>query len=312
MVFPLTTRGFQCIVISTPRGKNTKFYELATNDGGAYSVHFCDIHKSMAQDGFILRDNKGNPTDVETFKKLYGDASGFEREYECKFSGDAAALIAWAELERAALMGAALGFTCKEITGQLDGPMSLANLIDFDVRQLRELPEFKGSRFAMGFDVARQSDLSSVWINQIRPAGPAALRFLILMRKTNFGIQRAVVQRLMTMPYAVGYGDATGLGMQINEELHEKFGDDWTPFTFTGPGKRSVASALKTAFSDGSQAIPSFSVAKYVATDLYAIQRDDSGSNTTYSESENPLLDESHCDIAYSGGLCRLAHHLQP
>jgi phage FluMu gp28-like protein len=28
VVFPLTTRGYKVIVISTPRGKNTKFYEL--------------------------------------------------------------------------------------------------------------------------------------------------------------------------------------------------------------------------------------------------------------------------------------------
>lgn len=59
VVFPLSTRGFQVIVISTPRGKNTKFYELCQNLDGAYSVHFCDIHHSLAHDGFVLRDNGG-------------------------------------------------------------------------------------------------------------------------------------------------------------------------------------------------------------------------------------------------------------
>ncbi|MEL7087851.1 MAG: hypothetical protein AAGL98_05320, partial [Planctomycetota bacterium] len=71
VVFPLATRGFRVIAISTPRGKETKFYELCSQPE-LYSVHFCDIYQSIA-DGYVLRDQNGNPTDVETFKTLYGD-----------------------------------------------------------------------------------------------------------------------------------------------------------------------------------------------------------------------------------------------
>jgi phage FluMu gp28-like protein len=59
VVFPLATRGFKVIVISTPRGKNTKFFEL-WSDKETYSVHTCDIYQSVEQDGFVLRDNKGD------------------------------------------------------------------------------------------------------------------------------------------------------------------------------------------------------------------------------------------------------------
>ena len=48
VVFPLTTRGHRVIVISTPRGKNTKFFELVS-DPETYSVHTCDIHRSIAE-----------------------------------------------------------------------------------------------------------------------------------------------------------------------------------------------------------------------------------------------------------------------
>ena len=96
VVFPLTTRGHRVIVISTPRGKNTKFFELVS-DPETYSVHTCDIHRSIAE-GYILRDQNGEPCSIESFKKLYGDESGWQREYECEFTGDLDTLIKWAKL----------------------------------------------------------------------------------------------------------------------------------------------------------------------------------------------------------------------
>ena len=302
VVFPLTTRGFACIVISTPRGKNTKFYELFQNDAGKYSVHFCDIYHSVAHDGFVLRDNDGNPTSIEEFKKLYGDAAGFDREYGCLFSGDLAALIAWAELERAASLENPDGFTHRRFENKTSvfDPQSVALFRG----------ALSGVRVEIGWDVARRGHLSVIAINVARGVNqPKRLTGLITMKGCEFGFMRSAVIAFMDMSgLSVGYGDATGLGMESNETLSKKYGERWTGFTFTASGKRDVASALKTAFSDGTQTLPPLDGEhKFIATDLYAIQADNTGAATTIEETPNPLLEDSHCDIGYAIGLCRLA-----
>jgi phage FluMu gp28-like protein len=281
VVFPLTTRGFSCIVISTPRGKNTKFYELFINLDGLYSVHFCDIYKSVAEDGFVLRDNDGNPTTIEQFKKLYGDNAGFDREYGCQFTGDLSALITWAELERAAGLDNPDGFTFRMIRDAQTPARSAAPFVG----------ALAGVRLEVGWDVARRGDLSVIAVNKsVRPDVPKRLVAVIAMHNCTFEFMRAMVVSVMdTSRFSVGYGDATGLGMESNEALQTKYRERWTPHTFTGVGKREVASALKTAFSDGNQTIPPLdSEHKLVATDLYAIQKDDTGANARPGRNGQP------------------------
>ncbi|HEX8342213.1 MAG TPA: hypothetical protein VF624_15020 [Tepidisphaeraceae bacterium] len=299
VVFPLTTRGFQCIVISTPRGKQTKFYELFANDARAYSVHFCDIHRSIAEDGFVLRNNDGEPTDIDTFKRLYGDAAGFEREYECKFSGDAMALVTWAEIERAASLVSTHGrFRYVRLDDKRDGdrlPIT-ADLLG-------------GERLAVGWDVARTGDISAVACNVVRANQPAHLALVVAMRNCEFAYMRGVVVNVMSLSrQSAGFGDATGLGMESNETLAKRFPGRWTPHTFSAKGKLEVASAIKTAFNDATQTLPPLDGPhKLVATDVYALQRDASSERVVISETVNPLLEESHCDIAFALGLARLA-----
>lgn len=62
-------------MISTPRGRDSKFYELVS-DPGTYSVHRCTIEDAVAE-GYVLRDQQGEPTDLETFKSLYNDEAGW-------------------------------------------------------------------------------------------------------------------------------------------------------------------------------------------------------------------------------------------
>jgi hypothetical protein len=77
---------------------------------------------------------------------------------------------------------------------------------------------------------------------------------------------------------------------------------------FGGSRKKELASGLKTAFTDQQQTIPALeSPYKFIATDLYALQKDDTGGDVTYDVTENPLMPESHCDITWSGALARRA-----
>lgn len=308
VLFPIITRGgFKLMLISTPRGKNTKFYEVMQNEDGLYSTHTCDIYKSVHEEGYQLYDGKGKPFPqstrqeqdiaIATFRKMYKDEGKWPREYECQFTGDLSALITWAELERAAAIANSDGFTYRRFDGQ-------SSPAGFAARSA-----LQGKRIEIGWDVARRGHLSAVAINLAEGNLPRRLIGLIVMRDCTFEFMRHVVCAFMDMSSrSVGFGDATGLGMESNETLQRKYRDRWTPFTFTGAGKREVASALKTAFSDGTQTIPPLDGDhKFVATDLYAIQKDDTGANLVLDETTNPLMEESHCDIAYAIGLARLA-----
>jgi len=305
VVFPLTTRGYQVVVISTPRGKNTKFYELVAAPR-TYSVSVVTIVDAVAG-GLKLTDNNGEPCTIEEFKAVYGDEVGWRREYLCEFSGDLEALIKWAQLEAAAGAYREVPFDCIRIRREAGWRPGLFGCLAGGDGKWR--PE-------IGWDVARHGDLSALWVNVRSPGCAAVLRYLVLMQDVSFALQREIVISAMDANRrAVGCGDATGLGMDSNETLHTKYGDRWQPVTFTGASKRELGSLLKTAFDDNDQLLPPLGGEhgqKYIATDLYAIQADRGGENLKLVETPNPLLPESHCDIAYAAALARKAASLSP
>ena len=292
VVFPLSTRGYQVIVISTPRGKNSKFFELFSQPD-VYSVHLQTILDSVAE-GFVLRDNQGEPTTLEVFQRLYGDPAGWRREYLCEFTGDMEALVKWAQLVAAGSRESDLPFECLRIT---DGNGWREDFFD-GLAGVTGRPE-------LGWDVARRSDLSSLWVNVAGPGGIRRLRWLVLMARTEFALQRTVIRTAMQANRrAVGCGDATGLGMDSNETLTTLFGSRWQGVDFTAKSKRELGSLLATAYDEGSQLLPpSDGEHKYIHTDLYAIQREGAADQLRLAESDNPLLADSHCDIAYSNAL---------
>lgn len=305
VVFPLTTRGFKVIVISTPRSKNTKFYELVS-DSETYSVHVCDIYQSIAE-GYVLKDQNGEPCDVETFKRLYGDDSGWAREYECQFTGDLETLVKWGLLEAAGDLGRGEPFDLLRIEADAGWqPGFFRGLAESD------------HRAEIGWDVARRGHLSALWVNVRRSAGVKALRYLVLMHDATFALQREVVCAAMdARPGNVGCGDATGLGMESNETLTARYGERWEGVDFGGKRKSDIGSGLATAFNDAAQLIPPLDGPhKFIATDIYAIQRQVEGeridagkARLKLTENPNPLMDQSHCDIAYAGGLAIRAGH---
>ncbi|MEO0476015.1 MAG: hypothetical protein AAF085_08635, partial [Planctomycetota bacterium] len=302
VVFPLTTRGYKCIVISTPRGKDTKFYELCS-DPDTYSYHFCDIHASIACGAYTPRNNQGQPCSLDEFKRLYGDDIGFKREYECEFTGDLDALVRWAKLEAAAMLAQGSDFDFKQV---IDGAGWESGFFG------RDLP--KGGRFEIGWDVARASggDLSALWVNHTMPGHPRHLRYLVTMRGCEFALMRSIVREVMDCRVAtrasVGAGDSTGLGMESNEVLENLYPGRWEGINFAGKRKGELCSGIATAFIDGDQTLPGISGPyKFIATDVYAIQKqpttNTSDKSLKVTFTQNPLVAESHCDIAMAGGL---------
>ena len=294
VVFPLSTRGYQVIVISTPRAKNTKFFELFSQPD-IYSVHFQDILASVAED-FVLRDNNGKPTDLATFKRIYNDEAGWQREYLCLFTGDMSALVTWAQLVAA---GQRIDGLELDVLRVVDGNGWRADFLS-SVKAEKGRPE-------LGWDVARHTDLAVMWANLRGRDSVRRLRKLVICQRTSFALQRSVIRSVMdACPNAVGCGDATGLGMDSNETLATLYGSRWQPVTFTSKSKRELGSGMMTAFDEGSQALPAAAVEgehKMIATDIYALQKQGDRETLMFTEGENPLEPNSHCDIAWSAAL---------
>ncbi len=291
VIFPLTTRGFHIIIITTTRGKNTKAHELRSSPE-KYSVHVVDIHQAVAE-GMPLKGEDGRDISIEQFRELYGDEIGWRREYLCEATGDLEALVKWGQLSAATITGP---FDLLKIEAGAGWKSGFFQLLKED-----------GGRAEMGWDVARHGHLSSLWVNKAGPGGRKDLRALVLMHETSFALQREIITEAMEIaPANVGCGDSTGLGMDSNETLANRYGDRWLPVTFTGASKRDLGSGLMTAFDDGAQRIPPVDGPhKFIATDIYALQREGGTGkdNLKLAESDNPLMPESHCDIAWSAAL---------
>jgi phage FluMu gp28-like protein len=302
VIFPLATRGYQILVISTPRGKNAKLYELYSNRQD-YSVHFQTILDSV-REGLVLYDNLGRPTTVENFKRLYGDDSGWRREYMCEFTGDMEALLKWALIESCS----SPDWPIRVLRLEADGP--------YDPLFWRSHSSAeKIQRLEIGWDVARHSNFSAVWANaRGRWFGAhRPLVYLVLMRECTFALQRRVLMDAMeAVPGSVGCGDATGLGMDSNETLSARYGGRWIGLAFTEALKRDLASGILTSFQDGVPQLPdSRGEYKFIHTDFYALQANREGRNLAIEYGENPLLPESHCDLAVAGELaCEAARTL--
>lgn len=324
VVFPLTTRGYRLVGITTPRGQDTKAYELF-NDPEECSVHFCDIYQSVYEEGFVLHDKAGKPypmatreqqeAAIESFRRRYNDEIGWQREYECQWTGSLETLLKMSQLAAAATRGEGRPFDCLRIDNDAGW-----NPAFFDgIERMQGRPE-------LGWDVARHGHLSSLWINEAT-GDDRRLRYLVLMHNTSFELQRQVVRTVMdARAGAVGNGDRTGLGMDSNETLSTLYPGRWEGVDFGGVRKSELASALYTAYRDGTQTLPASARQggehHFIPHDLYAIQKEGNPEAAEQEhakarlklvETQNPLLDESHCDIAWSNALAlRAGHTISP
>jgi len=225
-----TLRGYDLDVLSSFKGKQNKFYELAKECGlhlgvapvpnpvqaGVWSGHWADIHLAVAQ---------GLKVDVDELRNTVGDDEIFMEEFECI---------------------------------PIDGAM---DFIDFDLVRGCEVEtasiEFDHEPRAeqyFGFDVARKRDLSEVWVLSREPDG-LLTRGLITMRRKKFSEQREIV-RAVAACCDRGCVDETGIGAQIAEELRDEFPGVVEGVTFTGPVKARMPTEVKSCMEERGVGLP--------------------------------------------------------
>ena len=198
----------------------------------------------------------------------------------------------------------------------LEGDAGPGEELDACVRDLvgeltRESLDLTGRRQVIGYDVARTTDLASVWVDDELSDGNYQLVALFTLHNCKFGSQRALVSHLLDiLPGSVGAGDSTGNGMQNCEILADAYLDRFQGVNFASE-QRELATLMTEIFEHGGQIIPL--KPSEISADIACIEKGLTRTKrVTYIEKENRLNVLSHADMAWSCALAKYAgKHIQ-
>jgi len=227
-VFPIISnpmRGqLKLRVLSTPAGKNNKFFELWDQDEGAtkWSRHRTTIHDAKAH---------GLEIDIESLREALDDPDGWAQEYECEFLEAATQLFPFELIE--------------SVTSDLCTTESV-------------LPVYPGLMRYGGGDVGRHRDLSVSWLlkDDTNKDGPLITEEVVPMERMPFEAQQKIFGEriLLCSRFAI---DASGLGEETAERLQTKYGEGRVQSVkFTHEKKGELLVGLKDAMQKKRVLIP--------------------------------------------------------
>lgn len=218
-LFPvISAPGLKLRVISTPNGKNNKFYELMTGKDDGWSRHITDIYQAVKD---------GLPRDIEELRKGAGDDDLWAQEFELKWLDEASA---WLDFE----------------------------LITSCEHPLAGLPEhYTGGPCFVGVDIASRNDLYVIWVLEL-VGDVLWTREIISRRRISFAEQDMllddVFRRYRVMRCCM---DQTGMGEKPVEDAKRRHGALRVEgVLFTAPNKLTLATRGKEAFQDRRLRIP--------------------------------------------------------
>jgi phage FluMu gp28-like protein len=245
-LFPVITRGYRLRVVSTPMGKQNKFYDLCTADNH-FSKHVTDIYQAV-EDGLDLRDEDGNPSTPEDLREALDDAEAWEQEYLVKFIDEATAYLTY------------------DLIAECE-----------DEACLEELE--RGREYYLGMDVGRKRDLSIIWVTE-RVGEIIWTREITVLERASFPAQRAELYKRLPFVHRACI-DSTGLGMQLAEEAQTAFGTyKVEPVNFTLKVKEDLASTVRARMEDQQVRLP---IDRAIRDDLHSVKKiTTSAGNTRY------------------------------
>ena len=296
VVFPLSTRGFRILAISTPRGTETKFAELCRNPKGKYSVHVVDIHAAIAG-GLELRDETGKPITPAELEDIYNDPSGWNREYLCLEGEDWDPLISWEHIHTCLA-------TYQPERLHIEGMAALDAALQEQVKpMIARLRAGMTGQPVFGYDIGVTGDLAAIPLGE-RIGDVTWQRGLITMHGVDdFEWQRQVVRELMHAGF-IGVGDASGLGRDSCQQLEKEFTTyRFRGLVFTGESKSALCVQLMQAFQASKARLAKDDLETQY--DLHSLAKKEVGvaKRLQVVANRNPMLKYSHCDIALAWGM---------
>ncbi len=294
-LFPTITRGFKIRVVSTPQGKQNKFFELCTSP--VWAQHVVTIHDALA-DGLELRDDDGRLTTADELRAGLGDEEAWAQEYLVEFLDEA---TAWLTYE---LIGEAedpkLEATPAWVEELIARAREAHQLDPTNVQPLAlKLPVPPGE-ITIGGDIGRRRDLTVFWANARRERLQETAA-VIDLAKQPFGVQERVLWTLMTQwPVRRACLDASGLGEQLAERAIEKFGAHRVEAVkFTAAAKEALAVVMQRALQDHAWRIPA---ERHLRESLHSLKRYQTATGNFRFDADRSET-TGHADHAWAGAL---------
>jgi phage FluMu gp28-like protein len=274
----IASRGYQVEVISTPNGQQGKFWELCRKAGvpalggaekthwtsGQWSVHAVEIHAAVAQ---------GCPIDPQAMREAADDEDTWLQEYCCTFLADAENYI---PME--------LVVACESEQATLDLPA--------DFRPQGPL--------YLGVDIGRRKDRTVIWLAE-KLGDVLWTRRVDILERAPFATQFSLIDSMMR-EVARNCQDATGLGMQLAEQLQTKWGSKVEAVTFDIKNKERMATLTKSAFEERKVRIPASANLRRA---INAVKR--FTSPTGHFRFDADRTDAGHADEFWALALCLAA-----
>lgn len=217
-VFPIVSKGFKLRVVSTPNGKNNKFYELMTDNTQAWSKHVVDIYDAVDQ---------GLDRNIEELRTGLGDEDAWAQEYELKWLDEASAWLSY----------------------------DLISSVEDDKAGLPD--GYQGGACYLGVDIGIRSDLWVSWVLE-EVGDVFWTREIRTLHRTSFREHdRVLAEQMQRYRVARLCMDQTGLGEKPVEDAKWKYGSSRVEgVIFTTGNKHILANLGKTAFEDRKIRIP--------------------------------------------------------
>ncbi len=243
---PIITRGGGSLTVaSTPLGKTGIFYEIAKGEAEKYPhfirfvvtwwccPEFCTtVGKARRESEAMSTDERVAEFGASTLKLIRAsmDLESFQQEYECLFIDEATAYITWDLILAAA-----------KDSDELEHYTDLDNFMRY---------EAKGPLWA-GYDVGRKRNASELIVLE-QVGHRYHQRLMMTLEKVRFQDQRETLVRLLNGRTDVRRLciDATGMGIQLAEEMTEKYRNRVEGITLTSQVKNEMAPSTKIVFED--------------------------------------------------------------
>lgn len=260
---PIISRGGNLEIGSTPFGNKGKFYEIMTDKGRFpdfkrielywyMSPYLCTNVKAAIHDAQSLGTRElVEKYATEIIKDIFENTSleDFQQEYECSFRDELASFITLEMIQK-----------CTPLAGDDDNPETSDEIEEFktiDDLILGYMQEKHGYLYA-GYDVGRTNDASElVVIGYLPDKDLRQVVASISFKKVSFREQEANLVRFMKeLPIYRFAIDATGLGMNLAENLKSYFPRKVEAVTFTNPVKEELANDTWLVFDKQKIVLP--------------------------------------------------------
>lgn len=290
-IFPVVSRRkeYELLITSTPRGVGNKFHDIMTGESFAevFTRLIVDIYAAVEQ-GLVLFDYKGeqirDAAGVERLKAALKDDDRWNEEYLVQFVNDTMALLTHEMISQCEAL--------HDPDGKIYEPLNVDLQPNFDPAKedLAKLLNLKGGDLFVGHDVARQRDLSVIWVDELID-GRLWQRGLVKMRKIDYELQEAVLWQFLAHPRLRKAGiDATGLGGRTAERAVTKFGSRIVPLNFSSsikdrhgrptPVKSMIARVMRERHQDGRDRYP---IRDEIRDDFLRVKRKQGGTPDTFT-----------------------------